>query len=116
MSNQSYSRTDRVSQQLKEFLATKILKDLTDPRVQNVEITGVDVTQDCKRATVFYVILDEDGQNPDVHEGLESAADYLKYQIGEELHLKFVPELFFEYDDSFERARKIDSLLDGIDT
>lgn len=114
MSNSDHRRVRQVSQQVHRFLARTILRDINDPRIQNVELTGVDMTSDCKQATVYYVLLDQRSPDDDAQKGLESAADYMKHRISEALPLKFVPELFFQYDESIERGRRIESLLEDL--
>lgn len=118
MSNQSYDRSDRVSQKLHEILGRLMLTELRDPRLQRVEITGVDVSPDIKHATVYWVMYgeEEEGEREAAAGGLERATGYLKREVAERLDTKYTPDLAFEYDESIERGRRIEELLEEADT
>lgn len=111
-----YERKERVGNQLHEVIASLLLTEVDDPRVQSVQITDVDVTPDLKQATVYYVMLDKREADPDVQEGLERAKGYLKRELGKRLHLRFLPDLRFEYDVSVERGRRMERILSDLDT
>ncbi|MEZ4462032.1 MAG: 30S ribosome-binding factor RbfA [bacterium] len=108
--------TDRVSQNMLEVLANLLITDVKDPRVENVQITAVDVTPDLRYAKVFYVLLDKREPDDDAQDGLERAGGFLRRELGDRLTMRYVPELRFEYDESVERGRRMDELLRTIDT
>ena len=110
-----YDREDRVSQQLHEVIASLLLTEVDDPRVQNVQVTDVDVSPDLKNATVFYVLLDTREPDEDAQEGLEAAVGYLKHELGKRLDLRYIPAVEFEYDESVERGRRMEELLDELE-
>jgi ribosome-binding factor A len=45
---------------------------------------------------------------------IAGAAGFLKKKIGDELDLRFVPELRFKYDDSAVVGARIDEILDKV--
>ena len=55
-----YKRSQRVSDLLREEIAEIIFFKLKDPRVGFLTVTGVDVTDDLKIATVYISILKEE--------------------------------------------------------
>ena len=116
MSDQSYDRTDRVSQKLHEILARLLLREVRDPRVQGVEVTDVEVTPDLKHARVFWVLIQESEESDrrEANEGLEAAKGYLQREIGGKLDTKYTPELDFRFDESIERGRRIEELLEDV--
>jgi ribosome-binding factor A len=103
-------RTDRVSEEFREILAEHIPK-LKDPRVGFVTVTGVEVTPDLRRATVFYTVLGDEAQRKATRAGLRSARGHLRAVIGHEVRLKFLPELEFEEDADLARGERVDELL-----
>lgn len=109
-------RTERVGQQIRELLASMLLFDVADPRLKDVQITAVDVATDLKVAEVYYVMIDELDPEPDekVREALDRSAGYLRKMLGEQLTMKFVPELRFHYDESIERGRRIEAILEEV--
>jgi ribosome-binding factor A len=115
-SSRGFNRSERASQQLHEVIASLLLVDIDDPRVQSVQVIDVEVSPDLGNAKVFYVMLDQREPNSDVQEGLERAVGYMKREIGKRLELRVVPNLTFEYDESVERGRRMEELLSDLDT
>lgn len=108
----NYSRTDRVSQQVHEIVASLLLLDVKDPRVEGVQITAVEVTGDLQIANVYFVMLQGDGKpRPEVFEGLESVSGYLRKELGNQIRMRYTPELRFVFDESIERGRRMEELL-----
>lgn len=116
MGRRSTQRTERVGQEVRELLASFLLFDVADPRLKDVQITEVDVAPDLKYADVYYVMIDESNPEPDdnVRRALDKSAGFLRHMLGERLTMKFVPELRFYYDESIERGRRIEALLDSV--
>ncbi|MFB6350555.1 MAG: 30S ribosome-binding factor RbfA [Bradymonadaceae bacterium] len=116
--NQGFDRTDRVSQKLHETLAKLVLNEIRDPRLQGLEITDVDISPDLKHAQVYWVLIQEadERKKREATEGLEKAKGYLKREVGGRLDTKYTPDLDFRYDESLERGRRIEELLDEADT
>ena len=103
-------RPDRVSEEFREVLAEEIPK-LKDPRVGFVTVTGVDVTPDLRRATVYYTIMGDEKQRRATRAGLRSAAGHLRRVLGHEVRLKFLPDLEFAEDTTAVQAGRVDELL-----
>ena len=51
------NRSDKVSDLLKKEISTIITNDIKDPRLQNINITAVKVSDDIGIATVFYTVI-----------------------------------------------------------
>jgi ribosome-binding factor A len=43
--------------------------------------------------------------------GLQSAAGYIKKKLGRELKLRYIPDLLFKVDHSFDYGSRIDRLI-----
>ena len=112
-----YERTDRVSQKLQEILARLLLTEVRDPRVQGLEITDAEVSPDLHQAQVYWVRIQEstEADLKRAGEGLEQAKGYLKRELGKRLDTKYTPDLDFRYDETLERARRIENLLEDVD-
>ena len=107
----SFKRADRVADLLKIEIANLLLKDVRDPRIGSVTITGVKVTDDLRSARIFFVELGRDDCSAGVQEGLKKATGFLKRELGRRLQLRRVPEITFAYDPSFAYGSRIDTLL-----
>ena len=111
--NRGYARIERVGQQIHEVLAVLVLTEVSDPRVRDIQITGVDVAPDLRTAKVYFVMLasDDAAAIEGAAEGLERASGYLRKMLSERVSLKYLPALTFVYDQSIEEGRKIENLL-----
>jgi ribosome-binding factor A len=104
------ARTDRVGEEFREVLAEQIQK-LKDPRVGFVTVTGVKVAPDLKHAWVYYTVYGDEKERAGTRAALRSAAPHLRNVLGREVRLKFLPELDFEEDTSYQEGRRIDELI-----
>jgi ribosome-binding factor A len=109
-----YKRSDRVGDLIRQIIGEMLLKDLSDPRLESVTITAVEVTDDLKMATIFFSAMGVQPKEEASLKGLESAAGYIKKKLGRELRLRFVPDLLFKVDHSFDYGSKIDRLIQTI--
>ena len=103
-------RPERVSEEFREVLAEEIQR-LKDPRVGFVTVTSVDVSPDLRRARVLYTVMGEETDRRSTAAGLRSARGHLRAVLGRQVRLKFLPEIDFEEDDTFERVKRLDDLL-----
>jgi ribosome-binding factor A len=110
----SFKRADRVADLIKIEISNLLLKQVRDPRIGLVTITGVKVTDDLRTARVFFVELGKDQCSEEVRAGLGKAAGFLRRELGRRLRLRCVPELFFAYDPSFAYGNRIERLLSDI--
>ena len=94
------------------MLSDAIAKDLKDPRIGFVTVTGVKTSPDLRHARVYVSVLGEEPVRQATLQGLESAHGFLQGRIAAELSLKRTPTLSFEYDDSIDRGMRITELLD----
>ena len=103
----------RVDEAVREVLSDAITKQLKDPRVGFVTVTAVETAPDLRRARVFVSVLGDSKVRARSLDGLASAHGVLQRAVGRELHLKHTPTLEFLYDDTTDRAMRMEQLLDG---
>ncbi|MCK4940630.1 30S ribosome-binding factor RbfA [candidate division WOR-3 bacterium] len=104
-------RKDRIASILSREISDIIGHEIKDPRLGFVTITTVDVSIDLKTAIVYFSSLD------DKSEGLETlnrAKGYIRSSLAHRIRMKFIPNLEFKIDDSFEYGKKIDAFLKEI--
>jgi ribosome-binding factor A len=104
------ARPARVSEEFREVLAEALLK-LKDPRIGFVTVTGVKVTPDLRNAWVYYTAYGSERERTATRAGLRSATPHLRSELGRQVRLKFLPELHFEEDPTYERAEHIEALI-----
>ena len=109
----SHRRIDRLNAQLKRELSGLIRTRLGDPRVASATVTNVRVTSDLSLARVFIRTLGSEDREETL-QGLEAAGPYLRRMLGAELKIRRVPELRFEFDETLDRALRIERLLEEV--
>lgn len=107
-------RTDRVSDLLRAELSDLILREIKDPRIRLVSLTGVEVTSDLRRAVVRVSALGDDAQREEAVEALRHARGFLRTELSHRLRTRVTPELVFELDRGAEHSQKISDLLESL--
>jgi ribosome-binding factor A len=107
------ARIDRVGEEIREILAEEIPK-LKDPRVGFVTVVGVKVSPDLRHAWVAYTSMGDDKAKAGTRAALRSARAHLRSVIGRQIRLKYLPEIGFEEDTTYEQAHRIDELIAGL--
>ncbi|MCS6828034.1 MAG: 30S ribosome-binding factor RbfA [Caldilinea sp.] len=104
-------RQQRVAELIFEELSIMLAGELQDPRISLVRVTDVRVSKDLRNVRVFVCHDDESVSRRDLLKALQNATSYLRRQLAERLSLRAVPELLFSYDDSQEKAARVQELL-----
>jgi ribosome-binding factor A len=116
-----YPRTARLNEAMLEVLADE-LERLSDPRLDLVTLTGVDVSRDLSHATVYYSTLgiettassDPGELADDAAAGLRAAASHLRGVVGRGMRIRQVPRLAFRADPGIVSGQRIEEILRGI--
>ncbi len=108
------NRSDRVGDQILREISNLLLRKVKDPRLKRVTLTDVRMTKDLKRAYVYYSLFGGDEQKKQAHTGFESAKGFIRKEIADRLHLKYIPDIQFLYDISLEYGQKMERLLEKI--
>jgi ribosome-binding factor A len=103
----------RVDEAIRQVIGDAVASDLKDPRVGFVTVTDVKTSPDLSHARVYVSVLGEADAREESLDGLRSAHGYLQGRIGRELKLKRTPTLEFAYDDTTDRAMRLDALIEA---
>lgn len=109
--NKSFSRRDRVSEQIRRELAELIRGELKDPRVGMISLTDVAVTADYAHAKVYFSTLAGSAKVDEVMTGLEKASGFLRRELGKRISIHTTPQLHFVFDQSLERGADLSALI-----
>jgi ribosome-binding factor A len=104
----------RVDEAIRQVLGDAVARELKDPRVGFITVTDVRTSADLRHARVYVSVLGDAAQRQSSLEGLRSAHGFLQARLAGELHLKHTPTLAFTYDDTIDRAMRVDALIDEI--
>jgi len=81
-----------------------------------IMITGVTVSQDLRHAQVYFSAWSGSENREAAHEGFKKAHGFVKRALARKLGLRYMPELKFFYDESFDYGSKIENVLTSIST
>ena len=112
----SQLRIEKIQELMKQGISKIILRELKDPRIGFVTVTGVHITRDLSEATAYVSIMGNEKQVKDSWEGLQSSLGYIRREIGHRVRLRITPELKFEIDKSLDYSEHIQKLLNKIKT
>jgi ribosome-binding factor A len=112
MTGKSFSRADRVNEQIRRELAELLRAEVKDPRVGMVSITEVEVTPDYAHAKVWFSTLAGEDKLPEILSGLRKASGFLRRELGRRVRIHTTPELHFVHDRSLERGADLSRLID----
>lgn len=100
-----------------QFVLSKLLREVKDPRVQQgmISVTRVETTGDLRYSKVWLSVMGLQDEK-EFKKGLKSAAGWLRRELGSSLNLRYTPELIFEVDHSIEYGAHINELLNSLET
>lgn len=104
----------RAADRIQTHLTDLLQKQVNDPRLQMLTITGVEVTPDATRAHVYFTALGGSERQAEALAAIQSAAGFLRRELGRRLRLRNTPELVFHWDASIERGERISTLIDRL--
>ena len=104
-------RTLRVSEAVREELAELIGFELDDPRLLDVDVSEVQVSQDGRHANIRVALRGDERRQKASLAALEHARHYLRHELAVRLSLRHVPELHFEPDRNPDADSRIEFLI-----
>jgi len=104
-------RPERVAELIRQTVAAFLTANVRDPRVGFVTVTDVRTSPDLRHAKVFVSVLGSEEERSATMDGLASAHGVLQTAVNRELRMKRTPTLAFVYDDTAERADRLERML-----
>jgi ribosome-binding factor A len=111
-------RTKRVAELIQRHFAEILRREVDDPRLAAVVVTGVEISDDLMIAKIGVRLLvadDDERQRRSIVERLRRAAPRLRRVITPRLELKRAPELRFHYDVGPDAQQRVSELLREVD-
>jgi ribosome-binding factor A len=107
-------RSHRLAEEMKNEISAIIARQVRDPRVGFATVTEVRVSPDLRYAKVLVSVLGSPEEKQKTLAALESAAGFIRRQIGARIRLRVTPELTFEYDETIEQGDRMMRLIEEI--
>ena len=110
------NRINRINEEIQKELSS-LIRNLKDPRIQDtmISITRVETTPDLRYTKVYVSFLQED-RAAGALKGLQSAAGYLRRELGSALNLRYTPQIMWALDDSITYGAKMLALINSLNT
>lgn len=108
-------RQERVQEQLVQQISDIIQKELRDPRLGFVTLTGAEISRDLRHAKIFVSILGDEEARKQSLKALNNATGLLRGEFARRAHLRVAPELEFRFDTGIERGQRIFELLHSVE-
>lgn len=106
-----YTRAERISIKIQSAITQLLNKKISDPRIEMATISQVKMTADLRLASVYVTVFGDENKIATTLEGFKHSKGFIKKQIAPQLGLKYMPELRFFHDDSFDKAAEMDALI-----
>ncbi len=108
-------KIERLESDIKKALMQIIRTEVKHPAIQFVTITDVDLTNDLSYLTVLFTTLDDEEEKRDnTKKALEQSQSFLRTELGKRVTIRKMPVLRFRYDDTLEKANRIERGLKAV--
>ncbi|MBI3949609.1 MAG: 30S ribosome-binding factor RbfA [Acidobacteria bacterium] len=104
-------RPARIAELLKEEITQIINYELADKRIRPATVTYLKLSPDLRHARVYVSLLGSREEIEETIRRLNRATGFIRSQLYPRLYLRFVPQLTFHYDDTLEKAERLEKLL-----
>ncbi|RIK31756.1 MAG: 30S ribosome-binding factor RbfA [Anaerolineae bacterium] len=104
-------RLQRIADRIRQELSEMLIREISDPRLQQIFVTDVKVDKELAYADVYVSALEGTERSKDVLSGLESASGFLRRTLAHRVELRAFPRLRFHWDVTPENADHIEKLL-----
>ena len=107
-------RTERVAEEIRHQVPDVLKSELADLPVGLVTVTRVRISKDLKYAKIYLSFIGNKIPAEVCIEKISFRNKQIRMGLSQKLHLRFMPEITFYYDDTIEYASKIDKLIKEI--
>jgi ribosome-binding factor A len=108
------SRTIRLGEQIREEVGDILGREVRDPGIGFITLTRVRVTDDLSQARIYYTMLGEPADRKKTARALERALPFIRRALAGRLHVRRMPELAFQFDQSVAHQARVEELLEEI--
>ena len=112
----TFNRSSRVGHELQKEIAIILQREIKDPRLGMVTVSGVDISRDLSYAKIFVTFLNDDDPHV-IEQGLKvlnDAKGYIRSLIGKAMRLRIIPEIKFFYDESLVKGMQMSNLVSDV--
>ena len=110
-------RVERVAALIRKEVSQLLINGIRDERVHQgmVSITNVEVAGDLQHCKIFVSVYGSGEVQQQALEGLRSASNYVKGELGRRLNMRRTPEVIFQLDRGIEKGTSVLGLLNQLE-
>ena len=108
-------KRERMSERVHQILSQLLLREIADPRLQDVTVTEVNLDPELMVAKVYVSAMGDEKREPEVMQGLRRAGGFLRREVGKRIRLRNTPELHFFWDSTLAQADRINEIISSLD-
>ena len=105
-------KIDRLNNQFQEVISEILQREVKNPNLKFVTITGCEITNDLSFCKVYFTVLNKDKN--ETFKQLQEAASFIRGEISKRVEIRHTPELKFVFDESIEYGEKIEKIIKEI--
>lgn len=98
-----------------KVIAEAFLREIKDPRIGFVTVTGVKLNRDHTVAEVGISVIGDEKEKKLSLEGAQSAAPYIQHLVGKAIKLRVTPKIRFFLDASIEEGVRMVGIIDNLE-
>lgn len=95
-------RSVKMGDQIMREIATMLIEEIADPRLEMVTISGVRMNKDNKIAEVMFTMSGDKVKIDAAVSGLEKAKGFIRSKLSKRIRTRQIPELRFVHDNFLE--------------
>jgi ribosome-binding factor A len=104
-------RLQRIADRIRQELSEMLIREISDPRLQQIFVTDVRVDRELAFADVYVSAVEGAERSMEVLAGLKSASGFMRRALAGRIELRTFPRLRFHWDPTPENADHIEKLL-----
>jgi ribosome-binding factor A len=104
-------RIERIEDRFRQDLSELLIREISDPRLQQIFVTDVKVDRELAFADTYVSAVEGAARSAEILEGLQSASGFLRRALAARIDLRAMPRLRFHWDPTPENADHIEQLL-----
>lgn len=107
-------RQQRTAEQIQVILSELMLREMNDPRLQELTITAVTIDRELQYADVYVHALGDETRQTAVLQALDKATGFFRHELAQRLRLRATPQLHFHWDATLAHIQEVNRILDNL--
>ena len=111
MENFQFKRSDRVAQQIQDIISNIIATKVIVQGLGLATVTKVKTAQNLRFSRIYLSFMGNSFDPEELVKLMNYNIKEYRFHLGKELQIKYVPQIKFYYDNTFEEMEKINKLI-----